>query len=132
VNQVNEKGIALLLVLFMMMFLSMVTIHLAVLYKQEKQFLGLEQEQQRLDQLILNGKIEMINLIDLTTIENEVQQGEIRYPEGIILYEIKTDGNVYSIYLKVETIRQYAKQASFTYNREMKMLEEWSESIVWN
>lgn len=128
----NEKGLALLLVLAMMMFLSMMTIHLAAIYTQEKQFMGLEEEQLMLDQLILNGKLEMINSIELAARSEVVQQGEIRYPEGIIVYEIASDGGIYSVFLKVETIRKYAKQASFKYNSEMKTLYEWREGIVWN
>ncbi|WP_416149529.1 competence type IV pilus minor pilin ComGG [Salipaludibacillus sp. HK11] len=127
----NEKGVILLLVLIMIMFISMFTIHIAALYQQEKQFLGLEKEQLRLDQLLLNGKIEIIHMVDDATTEIGFS-GKLSYPEGVIIYEVRTEENIFLISMIGKTDHSHAKQASFTYNRDTKTLNQWREGFLWN
>ncbi|WP_280768418.1 competence type IV pilus minor pilin ComGG [Salipaludibacillus daqingensis] len=125
----NDKGFALLLVLFMMMFLSLMTIHLVTTYSHEKLFLGLEKEQHKLEHIILNGKVEVINIIELNQGEPE---GDIQYPEGKVSYHIQSEGMNFIVSLRGETDHQYTKRASFTYNRDTKIIDEWREVFVWD
>lgn len=122
---------ALLLVLVILAMMSMLTLHTLVLYQQEKEFLGLEKSMQKLDWLIVNGKDEVIHLLKLDE-DHNITSGELVYDDGVVFYFVTSSEQADVVALEGETDDNYAKRATFSYNRETKKMENWREMMIWN
>jgi hypothetical protein len=124
---VNQKGFALLIVLLLLLFFSMFTIHIVGLYKFEKQFSALEFEQYKLEQLILNGKFEVTDIVENNSFSHRLS-GRSVYYEGMVFYEIDhPSAEMVSVSLRAQTHTAYAKSVTFIYNTESKTFEQWTE-----
>ncbi|MDQ0256283.1 competence protein ComGG [Evansella vedderi] len=123
----NEKGVTLLFSIVILFILSSVLLHFITMYESEKRFLELEREWNNLDQLIIGGTKEVINLME----ENEsghLVAGRLDFFNGTIHYQIVQETpNEKAIFLQAYTNNGKYRGARFRYHVENKTITGWME-----
>lgn len=123
----NEQGFSLFLVLTTLTLFSMLMLHFLALYQNEKQFLELEQDQFRMEQLIYNGIVEAVAHLEE---DAPLIQGELSIAEGLVYYEIEGDSIIKKITLEINTVKERSKRVIFNYNIMTKSIDGWREGNI--
>ncbi|MBU9724191.1 MULTISPECIES: competence type IV pilus minor pilin ComGG [Bacillaceae] len=122
----NQKGVALLISIFILFFLSGIFLHYLSLYESEKRFMELEQEWNTFDNLLLTA-IDDIMVIKKSQSVDFLSAGKFEYETGKATFQITVEETGEFIFIEVTTPKGKIRRGRFFHHHETGEITGWAE-----
>ncbi|MBU9712233.1 competence type IV pilus minor pilin ComGG [Evansella tamaricis] len=125
----NERGMALLVAVFMLFLLSLVFIHYLSVYESEKRFLQLEKEWNTLDNLLMTSLEDLLHQLSQEEENGSLVAGKIQYETGSVNYKVTKVKDGELILLEAFSSIGKVRRAKFHFNKDTGEISLWMEGV---